>query len=88
MRSWIDRSQAIWLALVPTDKPTRRQLSASNSFCMAPNNTNSDVQIGVKSEGWEKRMTHLPLKSSGKRILPLVVSASNDGALSPISGIV
>ncbi len=87
MRSWMERSQAMWLALVPTESPTNRQLSASNSACMAPNITNSDVQMGVKSDGWLNRMTHWPLKSSGKRILPCVVSASNDGALSPIRGI-
>jgi len=44
------------------------------------------VQTGVKSAGWEKKMPHLPLKSSGKLIGPWVVSALKDGAFSPISG--
>ena len=47
---------------------------------------NSVVQTGVKSAGWEKKTTHLPLKSSGKLIGPCVVSALKDGAFSPING--
>lgn len=47
---------------------------------------NSDVQTGVKSAGWLKRRTHLPLKSSGNRIGPCVVEAVKAGAFSPILG--
>ena len=61
IRSRIERSQAIWLALVPTDSPSRRQFSASNSRCKAPNITNSEVHTGVKSDGWLKSTTHFPL---------------------------
>ena len=47
---------------------------------------NSDVQTGVKSAGWLKRMTQLPAYCSGKLISPWVVTALNDGALSPMRG--
>jgi hypothetical protein len=47
---------------------------------------NSVVQTGVKSAGWEKKITQLPLKSSGKLMGPWVVSALKDGAFSPIRG--
>ncbi len=47
---------------------------------------NSEVQTGVKSAGWLKRITQLPAYCSGKLISPWVVTALNAGALSPIRG--
>ena len=58
-----------------------------NSSAMEAKVMNSVVHKGVKSAGWEKRITHLPLKSSGKWMGPWVVTASKLGAVSPISGI-
>ena len=68
------------------DRPRSLQLSFSNSGCMDAKVMNSVVQTGVKSAGWEKKITHLPLKSSGKLMGPCVVSALKDGAFSPMSG--
>ena len=48
---------------------------------------NSEVQTGVKSAGWLKRMTQLPAYCSGKLISPWVVTALKAGALSPMRGI-
>src|SRR3990172_4478540 len=53
---------------------------------MVANVMNSVVQTGVKSAGWKKKITHFPLKSTGKWIIPWVVSASKLGAFSPMSG--
>ncbi|MFT3772026.1 MAG: hypothetical protein QM820_42005 [Minicystis sp.] len=44
------------------------------------NSMNSVVQTGVKSAGWEKRMTHLSFSQVESRIGPWVVLASKSGA--------
>src|SRR5712671_1431932 len=51
----------------------------SASFILA-NSTNSVVHTGVKSAGWEKRMTHLSFCQVESRIGPCVVFASKSGA--------
>jgi len=54
-------SHAIWLLRLSTDRPTSSQFNARNSSVRAPKVSISVVQIGVKSAGWLKRITHLPL---------------------------
>lgn len=48
---------------------------------------NSEVQTGVKSAGWLKRIFHFPWKSWGNAIVPCVLLALKEGALSPMRGI-
>ena len=54
------RSHAMWLYNPSTERPTSWQLSASNSALRAAKVMNSEVQTGVKSDGWLKRMIQRP----------------------------
>src|SRR6266496_2862964 len=58
----------------------------SNSGKRRANSTNSVVHTGVKSAGWEKRITHLPFCQSESLMGPCVVLASKSGA-GPLSSI-
>src|ERR1035437_4406377 len=58
----IVRSQAMWLGLLSTDRPTSWQFIASKSGWAVAKVMNSVVQTGVKSAGWLNRTTHLPAK--------------------------
>src|SRR4051812_14552725 len=53
--------------------------AASASWCRA-NSTNSVVHTGVKSAGWENRITHLSFCHVERRMGPCVVLASKSGA--------
>ncbi len=54
------RVQARWEKMLSIDSPRRSQFIAANSSACFAKPMNSVVQTGVKSEGWEKRMSHLP----------------------------
>ncbi len=68
------------------ERPTSWTFRFASSSAIPANAMNSVVQTGVKSAGWEKRMTHFPRRSESFRG-PWVVSASNSGAFSPSTGI-
>ncbi len=55
------RSQAMWAKMLSMESPTRAQFRAFNAGSMEAKVMNSVVQTGVKSAGWEKRITHRPL---------------------------
>jgi len=85
--SLIVLSQAMWLYIPSTERPTKLQLTSLNFFSRVAKVINSEVHTGVKSAGWLKRITHFPEYWSGKLISPWVVIALKLGALSPILGI-
>src|SRR3569833_381517 len=59
--------------------PMSWTLRFSNSSFLRANSTNSVVQTGVKSAGWEKSTTHLPLNWD-RVISPWVLTALKSGA--------
>ena len=74
--------------MLSIDSPMSWVLSFSNSGALRANSDSSVVQTGVKSAGWEKRTTHLPLKSPSE-MGPCVEFAvkSGAGSLSRGSGV-
>ena len=61
LSSSMSRSQALWEWTESTESPMTWVLSPSKSALMAAKVLISVVHTGVKSAGWEKRMTHFPL---------------------------
>src|SRR3989339_1269715 len=59
--SWIFRNQAIWAYSESTESPTSSVFKALNSSIIEAKVMNSVVHTGVKSAGWENKITHLPL---------------------------
>ena len=54
------RVQARCEKMLSIERPRSSQFMAANSFACLANPMNSVVQTGVKSDGCEKRISHLP----------------------------
>jgi hypothetical protein len=72
-------TQARWAWMESMERPMSWTPSSSNAFFLRAKARNSVEQTGVKSAGWLKSTTHLPLKSES-RISPRVVLAVKSGA--------
>jgi hypothetical protein len=54
------RVQARCEKMLSMESPRSSQFMAANSSACLAKPMNSVVQTGVKSDGWEKRISHLP----------------------------
>jgi hypothetical protein len=74
--------------MLSIERPMSFTLRSANSPLRRANSVSSVVQTGVKSAGWEKRMTQLSFPChSEKRIAACsVVTAVKSGAGSPMRG--
>src|SRR5689334_8025693 len=66
--------------MLSIELPMMATFRAASASLNLANSTNSVVHTGVKSAGWEKRITHLSFCQVERRIGPCVVFASKSGA--------